>query len=104
MMLATAYSAVLSRWSGQTDLLLNLTLFDCHSFNDDVQHLLADFTNILLLDMHLEEKSIVELAQAHQQRFADIYEHRHHSGVEVLRQLKNRGLIHMAHRSSLPVT
>ncbi|MGQ5483806.1 non-ribosomal peptide synthetase (plasmid) [Photobacterium damselae subsp. piscicida] len=91
MMLATAYSAVLSRWSGQTDLLLNLTLFDCHSFNDDVQHLLADFTNILLLDMHLEEKSIVELAQAHQQRFADIYEHRHHSGVEVLRQLKKQG-------------
>lgn len=91
MVLATAYSAVLSRWSGQTDLLLNLTLFDCHPFNDDVQHLLADFTNILLLDMHLEEKSIVELAQAHQQRFADIYEHRHHSGVEVLRQLKKQG-------------
>ncbi|KJY91893.1 peptide synthetase [Vibrio neptunius] len=91
MVLATAYAAVLSRWSGQTDLLLNLTLFDCYPFNEDVQHLLADFTNILLLDMRLEEKSIVELAQTHQQRFAEVYEHRHHSGVEVLRELKKKG-------------
>ena len=91
MILATVYSAVLSRWSGQTDLLLNLTLFDCLPFNDDVKHLLADFTNILLLDVHIEDKSIIELAQRHQQRFADIYEHRHHSGVEVLRQLKKQG-------------
>ncbi|KJY70103.1 peptide synthetase [Vibrio coralliilyticus] len=91
MVLATAYAAVLSRWSGQTDLLLNLTLFDCHPFNEDVQHLLADFTNILLLDMHLEDKSVIELTQAHQQRFAEVYEHRHHSGVEVLRELKKNG-------------
>ncbi|MBU2898683.1 non-ribosomal peptide synthetase [Vibrio hepatarius] len=99
MVLATAYAAALSRWSGQTSILLNLTLFDCHPFNDNVQRLLADFTNILLLDMKIDDKSVIDLVQAQQRRFAEVYEHRHYSGVEVIRELKKSG----THPNGAPV-
>ncbi|WP_000009886.1 non-ribosomal peptide synthetase [Vibrio mimicus] len=91
MVLATLFAAVLSRWCGQRQLLLNLTLFDCHPFNPHMNEMLADFTNILLLDVEINEASVLELIQAHQQRFAELYEHRIVSGVEVLRDLKKNG-------------
>ncbi|EFH74720.1 non-ribosomal peptide synthetase [Vibrio cholerae] len=91
MTLATLFAAVLSRWSGQSQLLLNLTLFDCHPFNQHVQQMLADFTNILLLPTEINQASLAELCQTQQQRFAEIYEHRFVSGVEVLRELKRHG-------------
>lgn len=91
MVLATLFSAVLARWSGQSKLLLNLTLFDCHPFNEHVNSMLADFTNILLLEAEITDVSAAKLIQIHQQRFAEIYEHRIVSGVEVLRDLKKNG-------------
>ncbi|MFW7524933.1 amino acid adenylation domain-containing protein [Vibrio ostreicida] len=91
MVLATLYAAVMARWSGQSKLLLNLTLFDCHPFNDAVNGMLADFTNILLIDTHIDDANITDLIQAHQRRFAELYEHRITSGVEVLRSLKKNG-------------
>ncbi|AQS36929.1 amino acid adenylation enzyme/thioester reductase family protein [Shewanella psychrophila] len=91
MVLATLYSAVMSRWSGQSKLLLNLTLFDCHPFNDHVNTMLADFTNILLLDSEINGANVIDLIKAHQHRFAELYEHRMISGVEVLRDLKKNG-------------
>lgn len=91
MVLATLYSAALSRWSGQSNLLLNLTLFDCSLLNNQVDKMLADFTNILLLDIKSDQSSFAEQIQRNQHRFADIYEHRSISGVEVLRDLKRNG-------------
>ncbi len=91
MVLATLYSAVLSRWSGQKKLLLNLTLFDCHQFNEHIKNMLADFTNILLLDVDISDANACELIQAQQKRFSELYEHRMTSGVEVLRDLKKQG-------------
>lgn len=91
MVLATLYSAVLSRWSGQRKLLLNLTLFDCHPFNKHLNKMLADFTNILLLDAEISDANACDLIQDHQDRFAELYEHRMTSGVEVLRDLKKNG-------------
>ncbi|GHL06619.1 hypothetical protein ECZU22_05180 [Escherichia coli] len=50
MALATCFSAVLARWGGLTRLLLNITLFDRQPLHPAVGAMLADFTNILLLD------------------------------------------------------
>ena len=48
-MLATAYAEVLSAWSGRADLTLNLTLFDRREVHPDIDHVLGDFTSLLLV-------------------------------------------------------
>ncbi|AAO56106.1 non-ribosomal peptide synthetase [Pseudomonas syringae group genomosp. 3] len=90
MALATLFSAVLGRWSGQQSLLLNLTLFDRQPLNPAVASMIADFTNILALPVSCCGQAFAELAQANQQSFAEVHEHSAWSGVEVLRELKKR--------------
>ncbi|CDL86084.1 non-ribosomal peptide synthetase [Xenorhabdus cabanillasii] len=101
MALATAFAALLCRWSSTTQakatqdntthLLFNLTLFDRAPLHPAVDNILADFTNILLLDIPGDNLPFCQLAQNAQATFAEAYEHRHWSGVEVLRELKRRG-------------
>ncbi len=102
MALATAFAALLCRWSNTlqgnpttqdsvTRLLFNLTLFDRAPLHPAVDPILADFTNILLLDIPGDNLPFCQLAQQAQATFAEAYEHRHWSGVEVLRELKKRG-------------
>ncbi|BET96996.1 amino acid adenylation domain-containing protein [Xenorhabdus taiwanensis] len=91
MALATAFAALLCRWSNSTRLLFNLTLFDRAPLHNAVDNILADFTNILLLDIPGDNLPFSQLAQDAQATFTEAYEHRHWSGVEVLRELKKRG-------------
>ncbi|PHM74123.1 non-ribosomal peptide synthetase [Xenorhabdus kozodoii] len=91
MALATAFAALLCRWNNATRLLFNLTLFDRAPLHTAVDNMLADFTNILLLDIPGDNLPFCQLAQDAQTTFAKAYEHRHWSGVEVLRELKKRG-------------
>ena len=88
--LATCFSAVLSRWSGQTRLLLNLTLFDRLPLHEAVEGMLADFTNILLLDVACHGEPLARLAQKNQRTFACDREHSVWSGVTALRALKQQ--------------
>ncbi|MFJ5483610.1 amino acid adenylation domain-containing protein [Pectobacterium actinidiae] len=88
MALATCFGAVLARWCNQQRLLLNLTLFDRQPLHPAVDGMIADFTNILLLDIAGDGAHFAALAQANQQTFTDAYEHRHWSGVELLRELR----------------
>lgn len=88
MMLVTCFSAVMARWCSQPHLLLNVTLFDRQPLHPAVENMIGDFTNILLLDIACEGAHLDILAQANQQTFAEAYEHRHWSGVEMLRELR----------------
>ncbi|MCX8963169.1 amino acid adenylation domain-containing protein [Erwinia psidii] len=88
MALATCFSAVLARWCSQPRLLLNLTLFDRQPLHPSVARMIADFTNILLLDIVGEGEHFAALAQANQHTFTEAFEHRHLSGVELLRELR----------------
>ncbi|UXM98655.1 AMP-binding protein [Xanthomonas hortorum pv. pelargonii] len=90
MALATCFGAVLARWSNQPRLLLNLTLFDRQPLHPSVERMIADFTNVLLLDLCGEGAAFDTLAQRNQDAFADAYEHRHWSGVELLRELRKQ--------------
>ncbi|WP_340608836.1 amino acid adenylation domain-containing protein [Xenorhabdus bharatensis] len=106
MALATAFAALLCRWNSTrqdtttqdkttqdstTRLLFNLTLFDRVPLHPAVDSILADFTNILLLDIPSDNLPFCQLAQNAQATFAEAYEYRHWSGVEVLRELKKLG-------------
>ncbi len=63
MALATCFSAVLARWGGLTRLLLNITLFDRQPLHPAVGAMLADFTNILLLDTACDGDTVSNLAR-----------------------------------------
>jgi len=91
MALATCFGAVLARWSGQSRVLLNLTLFDRQPLHPEVQTMIADFTNMMLLDLDCGDDDFATLARANQETFAAAHEHRHWSGVEVLRELRKQG-------------
>lgn len=90
MALATCFSAVLARWGGLMRLLLNITLFDRQPLHPAVGAMLADFTNILLLDTACDGDTVSNLARKNQLTFTEDWEHRHWSGVELLRELKRQ--------------
>lgn len=81
--LATCLSAVMARWCCQPRLLLSMMLFERQPLHPAVSGMIADFTNILLLDLMGEGESFHALAEANQQTFAQAYEHHHWSGVEL---------------------
>ncbi|MFF4426464.1 amino acid adenylation domain-containing protein [Streptomyces sp. NPDC001549] len=87
MVLATAYAEILGRWSGQSRLLLNLPLFDRVALHDDVAGMIADFTNLVLLDVDLTGDSFLDRVRAVQQRFQTDISHSAYSAVEVLRDI-----------------
>ena len=91
MAIATCFGIVLSRWSGQDRMLLNMTLFDRAPIHPAVTGMIADFTDILLLDLECHGGPFAALAQANQATFAEAYDHRHMSGVEVMRDLRRQG-------------
>ncbi|MFE0152792.1 amino acid adenylation domain-containing protein [Nonomuraea sp. NPDC059007] len=93
MVLATAYSEVLAAWSAEPRFLLNVPLFDRdETVHPSVPHLVADFTNLILLEADLTEgESFAGRARALQRRFRADARHTGHSGVDVLRELAKRG-------------
>lgn len=74
---------MLARWGGLTRLLLNITLFDRQPLHPAVGAMLADFTNILLLDTACDGDTVSNLARKNQLTFTEDWEHRHWSGVEL---------------------
>ncbi|MGW6498932.1 amino acid adenylation domain-containing protein [Nonomuraea angiospora] len=93
MVLATAYAEVLAAWSAEPRFLLNLPLFDRdETVHPDVAHLVADFTNLILLAADLSEaQPFAERARTLQARFRADARHTGYSGVEVLRDLARGG-------------
>ncbi|WP_440073675.1 condensation domain-containing protein, partial [Streptosporangium sp. OZ121] len=91
MVLAAAFAEVIGAWSAQPRFLLNLPLFDRQTLHPDVPLMVADFTNLILLDVDLtREETFQDRVTALQSRFIADVAHSAYSGVEVLRDL-NRG-------------
>ncbi|WP_199434076.1 non-ribosomal peptide synthetase [Qaidamihabitans albus] len=88
---ATAYAAVLSRWSARTDLTLNLTLFDRRDVHPDIDAVVGDFTSLVLVPYRPRQgASFAEDARAVQDRIWEAMEHRAASALWVLRELARR--------------
>ncbi|AWF99648.1 non-ribosomal peptide synthetase [Clavibacter michiganensis] len=84
-MLATAYGHVLSRWTGQRDLTMTLTLFDRRDVHPDMPRLVGDFTALTLLD-HRAAGSAAEAARGLQERLAADLDHREAPASWILRE------------------
>jgi amino acid adenylation domain-containing protein len=88
-LLCTAYARVLSYWSGQTSLAINLTLFNRLPFHKDVDKIIGDFTSIILLGLDLAPAGdFWEQAVAIQRTLLEALDHRLYDGIEFMRELR----------------
>ncbi|SPE99888.1 non-ribosomal peptide synthetase [Streptomyces sp. MA5143a] len=87
VLLVTAFSEILMRWSGQQRFLLNIPLFDRdQGVHPDIERIVADFTSLLLLDVDLSgADGFADRARAIQLRLHDDVGHAAYTGVDVLR-------------------
>ncbi len=91
-LLCTIYAKVLSRWSNQQDLVLNLTAFERKPFHKDVEKIIGDFTKLLPLALSMNERDLWKQAADVQNRIMDGLEHLSFDGTEIMRELaKSRG-------------
>ena len=88
MALATAYAEVLGAWSAEPRFLLNLPLFDRQHLVPGAERMVADFTNLTLVEADVSAPaSFAERARRVQASFREHAAHSDYSGVEVLRDL-----------------
>ncbi len=88
-LLLSAYSAVLSAWSTQRELCVNLTLFDRQPVHPQIEQVLGDFTSLLLLAWQ-PAHSWLASAQRLQQRLWQDLAHRDVSALWIMRQIAQR--------------
>ncbi len=87
-LLCSMYTKVLSVWSNQERLSINLTVFNRYPFHEDVNKIVGDFTSVVLLDVDTKnKKDHKELSRYVQKVLAESLEHRHYDGVEFIREL-----------------
>ncbi|WP_336215597.1 condensation domain-containing protein, partial [Nonomuraea sp. LPB2021202275-12-8] len=92
MVLAAALAEVVGTWSGEPRFLLNAPLFDRQVLHPDVERMVADFTNLILLEVDLSRpQTFAERVASLQARFQRDMAHSAYSGVEVLRDLGRGG-------------
>ncbi|AZS50290.1 hypothetical protein DM558_05655 [Entomomonas moraniae] len=88
MTLACAYGYVLARWSNQPQFLLNIPLFDRNTEQQAIEQVVADFTNLLLLDCDFSKKqSFTTQVNQLQNQFHKDVAHASYSAVEVQREM-----------------
>ncbi len=96
---ATAFAAVLARWSGQTQFLLNVPLFDRHDDHPDIGRAIADFTTLLLVECtDAPQLPFAEAARQFQQGLHASIDRSAFPALEVLREGRRQG-----HPRSAPV-
>lgn len=88
VVLMTAYSEILSRWSKTNHFAINLTLFNRLPVHPDVMNIAGDFTCVNLLEVNTgTEKCFKEKAEIIQNRLWEDLDNRHFSGIKFIREL-----------------
>ncbi len=89
--LLTLYSEVLAHWSSNPHFLVSLPLFDRQFDVEGIEQVVADFTNLLVVEADCTEKTtFLERARQIQQRFNKDVAHSAYSGVRVQRDLARK--------------
>ncbi|EEG7920414.1 amino acid adenylation domain-containing protein [Salmonella enterica subsp. enterica serovar Newport] len=88
VVLAAAYGEVLARWSNQSALAINLTMFDRQPRHPQINHVVGDFASILLLGYQSSAGGdFLAAARRLQQQEGAALAQRGASGIWVLREL-----------------
>lgn len=88
MVLLTAYTNAIRKWSTNKDFLMNIPLFNRNASMKGIDDVVADFTNILLLEIK-DDKNDTFLDQVRkiQRQFHEDMNYISYSGIEVQREL-----------------
>ncbi len=91
MLLLTAYSAVLERWSSNKRFLINIPFFNRKTEYPGMEEAIADFTTLLLLEVDCENNpTFFELLGRVQKQLHEDMKHITYSGVQVQRDLTKK--------------
>lgn len=88
--LVAAFAEVLRRWSRDERFTVNFPVSDRLPLHPGVDRLVGDFTNTLLVAVEKTDGTFEERARDIQSRLWRDLEHRHFTGVEVLREITRR--------------
>ncbi|WP_442113750.1 amino acid adenylation domain-containing protein [Pseudomonas sp. NUPR-001] len=89
---ATAFNAVLARWSTHSTFLLNVPLFDRHDDQQPVDQVIADFTTLLLVEYQdAPQLPFAEAVQRFQRSLHTAIDHSAFPALEVLREARRQG-------------
>ncbi|MED4793361.1 condensation domain-containing protein, partial [Bacillus inaquosorum] len=87
IVLFTAYAKVLSKWSNQSNVAINTTVFNRQPLHQQVNDIIGDFTSLIMLKANFaEEKSFWDETKKVQFTFMEALEHRDYDGVEFIRE------------------
>lgn len=91
-LLCAAYTKTLAAWSKSSIFSINLTLFNRAPIHTDINNIVGDFTSLTLLETpdHAVKSlsdNFIEYAGFLQRRLWMDLDHRHFSGVEVMREM-----------------
>ena len=90
--LLTAFGEVLATWSRHRRFTVNLTTSYRPPLHPQIQHVVGDFTSIVLVELDCATPGcFTERGRRLQQRLWDDLEHQQYSGVQVLRDLARNG-------------
>ncbi|PHB07729.1 non-ribosomal peptide synthetase, partial [Bacillus wiedmannii] len=87
VLLCTTYAKVLSVWSNVERFALNLTVFNRLPVHPMIEHVVGDFTSLLLMDIELQGgEAFSESAQRIQKSLIQALDHKNYDGVEFIRE------------------
>ncbi|MDK8183094.1 non-ribosomal peptide synthetase [Paenibacillus sp. UMB4589-SE434] len=101
MVLLAAYAEVLDRWSTHSKFLINIPLFARQTGEVGLEDVVADFTNLLLLEVNCSSRvSFLQRVRDVQAQFHQDVAHAAYSGVQLQRDLAR---VHRGERDFAPV-
>lgn len=87
-LLCSVFAEILSYWSNQDRLTINLTAFNRYPFHESINQMIGDFTSLILMKFEMSTgQSMVDRARGIQRTLFEALEHRHYDGVELIRDI-----------------
>ncbi|KLU56025.1 hypothetical protein EL84_29080 [Paenibacillus sp. VT-400] len=101
-LLCAAYAQILSYWSNQQKIALNLTVFNRYPFHPSIQDIIGDFTSMILIDVDMASGNDFMGHVRHvQDSILEALEHRHYEGIEFIRDLSKHH--QMGNKTVMPI-
>lgn len=89
--LLSAFAEVLSNWSKKKTFTINVTLFNRPNIHKDINLIIGDFTSSILLEVDCTDNlTFADRSTRVLHRLANDLEHRHVSGVTVIREMARK--------------
>jgi acyl carrier protein len=100
-LLIGAFAEVLRQWSNCDAFTLNIPIFDRMQIHPDINAVVGDFTGVILLEIDGNQPTLADrFKQVQVQVWRDL-EHRHYSGIRLLREIMR--VTHLPSRAVMPI-